>query len=192
MYSMNILAHLYLSKGINQLMLGNFIGDFVKGNQHAQYPSEVQQGILLHRNIDTFTDKHPIHKQSRDKFRPKYGLFSGVVIDILYDHFLAKNWNSYSKESLQSFSQKAYAYISANENVLPEKLKVITPHMINNDWISLYESISGIERVLRGMASRTSLPDHVTFAICIINKDYDLLENEFKLFFKDLKSYIDI
>ncbi len=189
---MNILAHLYLSNGINQLMIGNFIGDFVKGNQYLKYPDEIQKGILLHRSIDTYTDQHPLHKQSRNLFRPKYGLFSGVVVDILYDHFLAKNWSCYSNESLHSFSQKAYAYINANENILPNKLKEITPYMISNDWINLYKSISGIGRVLEGMARRTSLPDHVTFAICIINKHYDLLEKEFKLFIIDLKSYIVI
>jgi len=86
---MNLLAHLYLSKDINDLMIGNFIGDFVKGNQYLNYSAEIQNGILLHREIDSFSDMHEAHKATRDRFRKGFGLHSGVVVDIVYDHYLA-------------------------------------------------------------------------------------------------------
>lgn len=188
---MNLLAHLYLSKGINDIMLGNYIGDFVKGKQYLNYPKDIQKGIILHRNIDTFTDNHPTHKESRDRFRSNYGLFSGVVVDILYDHFLAKNWYKYSNEQLPSFAQKAYDYIQMNETMLPQKLKTVTPHMVRSNWILLYREISGIERVLSGMSRNTSLPDKVAFAIEIINSEYKQLEQEFLYFFKDLQDFTE-
>lgn len=189
---MNILAHLYLSNGINDIMLGNFIGDFVKGNKYQNYPELVQKGILLHRNIDTYTDKHPIHKLSRDRFRPRFGLYSGVVVDVLYDHFLANLWNNYTSEPLNEFAQKAYDYISMNEILLPTKLKTITPYMIRHNWILLYKSLIGLERVFKGMARNTSLPNEYKYALDVIQTDYDKLENEFTIFFNDLTSYIDI
>lgn len=189
---MNILAHLYLSKGINEVMLGNYIGDFVKGKQYLNYPDEVQKGIILHRNIDTFTDKHLLHKQTRDKFRSGYGLYAGVVVDILYDHFLANNWHKYTDVPLSDFAQKAYAYITLNESILPDRLKKVTPYMVQHNWIMAYATEQGIKRVLDGMARNTSLPDKSKYAIGVMKKDYNLIENEFLDFFKDLTSYINI
>jgi acyl carrier protein phosphodiesterase len=81
-------------------MLGNFMGDFVKGNKYLAYTGDIQKGLLLHREIDTFTDKHDTHKQSRDRFRKHYGLYSGVVVDIVYDHFLASRWERCFRSSL--------------------------------------------------------------------------------------------
>lgn len=188
---MNLLAHLYLSNGINDTMLGNYIADFVKGKQYLDYPKDIQKGILLHRAIDTFTDNHHLHKQSRNRFRSNYGLFSGVVIDIVYDHFLARNWELYSNEQLSEFATKAYNYISSNETILPERLKQITPHMIRSNWILLYQEISGIERVLAGMSRNTSLPNEVNFAIEVINREYKQLEHEFMHFFSDLKEFTE-
>lgn len=188
---MNLLAHLYLSNGINGTMLGNYIADFVKGKQYLDYPEEIQKGILLHRAIDSFTDQHPLHKKSRDRFRSNYGLFSGVVIDIVYDHYLAKNWNLYSNDLLSEFAEKAYNYISLNETMLPGKLKSVTPHMIRSNWILLYREISGIERVLTGMSKNTSLPNKVNFAINVINKEYKQIEHEFMHFFSDLRNFTE-
>jgi len=186
---MNLLAHLYLSNGINDMMFGNYIADSVKGRQYLEYPEEIQKGILLHRAIDTFTDKHPLHKQSRDRFRSNYGLFSGVVIDIVYDHYLAKNWALYSSELLSDFAKKAYDYISLNETMLPSKLKLVTPHMIRSNWILMYQNISGIERVLAGMSRNTSLPNEVRFASKVINREYKQIEHEFMHFFSDLRDF---
>jgi acyl carrier protein phosphodiesterase len=177
---MNILAHLFLSGGINELMLGNFMGDFVKGNQYLNFPQPIQQGILLHRKIDDITDKHKLHGQSRNRFRSKYALHSGIVVDIVYDHFLALHWNQYHSQKLEEYSSEVYRYISQNMHWLPQRLKEITPYIINNNWLVLYKSLSGIEKVLTGMANRTSLPDHVSFAMDIIEKEYVMLQKEFE------------
>lgn len=189
---MNLLAHLYLSNGINEVMFGNFIGDFIKGKDYLHYPEEVQKGILLHRKIDDFTDKHPLHKQSRDRFRKGYRLFSGVIVDILYDHYLANHWGEYTKEPLEEFAAKAYQYIELNKILLPDKLKAITPHIIKSNWLLLYKSLPGLERVYKGMAIHTSLPNEYKFAMNIIEQEYNKLENEFIIFFNELRSYLDI
>ncbi|MFA6403884.1 MAG: ACP phosphodiesterase [Salinivirgaceae bacterium] len=177
---MNILAHLYLSKGINKLMLGNYMGDFVKGNQYLNYPEPIQQGILLHRKIDDFTDKHEAHRSSRDRFRKKYGLHSGIVVDIVYDHFLANRWNFIHPTPLEDYASEVYLYISQNQQWLPQRLNEITTHLIKNNWLVLYKSLSGIEKVLKGMAYRTSLPDQVSFAMEIIDNEYTMLQQEFQ------------
>jgi len=189
---MNILAHLYLSGGINDIMFGNFIGDFVKGNQYLHYPEQIQTGIKLHRYIDSFTDQHYLHKQTRDRFRPKYRLFSGVVVDILYDHYLASNWEDYSKINLSNFAQEAYGYILNKEELLPDELKKIAPIMITNNWLELYKSKQGIKRVLEGMSRRTSLPNEVDFAMQIFESEYNQIKEEFLKFFSEMRSIIII
>ncbi|MDA3890416.1 MAG: ACP phosphodiesterase [Salinivirgaceae bacterium] len=188
---MNILAHLYLSGKINNVMLGNFMGDFVKGNQYLNYSAEIQKGILLHREIDTFVDAHPLHKASRDRFRKEYGLHSGIVVDIVYDHYLATNWQKYSNIALEEYAQQAYTFIDKNLNIIPPRLQAITPYIINGNWLVMYKSIDGIEKVLYGMAKRTSLPQKVSFAIKIMNEHYDAFNDEFAQIMTDLQKMVE-
>ncbi len=188
---MNILAHLYLSGGINHLMLGNFMGDFVKGKQFQDYPEEIKAGIMLHREIDTFTDNHPAHKSSRDRFRKFYGLHSGIVTDILYDHFLAKEWNSFHKKPLEEYIQQVYSYIEMNIIYVPERLKSLTPNIISNNWLIMYKSLDGIERVLTGMSKKTSLPSNYKQAMDIITLFYREFDKEFNQIIADLHKMVE-
>ena len=105
---MNYLAHVYLSGTNDLIKIGNFMADSIKGNQYLNYEKEFQYGILLHRHIDSFTDSHPIYRQSKHRLHEKYGHYSGVIMDILYDHFLAKNWATYSRGKLEDFAVDFY------------------------------------------------------------------------------------
>ena len=100
---MNFLAHIYLSGDNDLIKIGNFMADGIRGKQYENYPLEIQKGIILHRAIDTFTDAHPIFRQSTKRLHNNYHHYAGVIVDILYDHFLAKNWNKYSDEKLEDF-----------------------------------------------------------------------------------------
>src|SRR5262245_2138204 len=121
---MNFLAHLYLSGNDPNIQLGNFIGDFVKGrNLTEQFETDVARGIELHRVIDEFTDKHPVVKQSKVRLREKYRHYAPVIVDIFYDHYLAKNWDKFHKTFLPDYAEATYKMILSRENVLPEKVK---------------------------------------------------------------------
>jgi acyl carrier protein phosphodiesterase len=185
---MNILAHLYLSGPISELMLGNYIGDFIKGNQYLSYPAEMQKGILMHRQIDDFTDRHPIHKQTRDLFRPSYKLHSGIVTDIVYDHFLANNWPLFHSQVLEDYASDVYHYLNIHYDKLPEGMRKFTPMMIQNNWLVLYRSVEGVERVLKGMSRYTSLPDKTNDAVKIIRANEKELNEMFLIFMNDLKN----
>ncbi|MBP6827851.1 MAG: hypothetical protein KA165_14915 [Saprospiraceae bacterium] len=100
---MNHLAHCFLSFNDEDLLLGNFIGDFVKGNDWKKYPEKVQQGILLHRTIDSYTDNHPMTDRSVTRVRPYAGRYSPPFTDILYDHLLAIHWEKYMDEAFDVF-----------------------------------------------------------------------------------------
>jgi acyl carrier protein phosphodiesterase len=103
---MNFLAHIYLSGNDNLLKIGNFMADSIRGNHYLDYPDSLRKGILLHRHIDTFTDSHPIYRKSKHRLHSKYGHYSGVIMDIVYDHFLSKNWSVYSNEKLEDYADE--------------------------------------------------------------------------------------
>ena len=111
---MNYLAHIYLSGDSKEIKVGNFIGDFVKGNQHQHFPEKVAYGIILHRRIDSFTDQHSAVRECIQLLRPGYGKYAGIVADIFFDHFLASNWKDYSMDSLHHFTKNAHAIFLSN------------------------------------------------------------------------------
>ena len=116
---MNFLAHLYLSRHDDQLMIGNFIADSVKGSAWKNYEEPIAAGILMHRKIDDFTDTHPVFRETVALLRPHFRKFSGVVADIYYDHFLAIDYLSYSPESLIEFTKRVHLLLQSSEHIMP-------------------------------------------------------------------------
>ncbi|MCC1484205.1 acyl carrier protein phosphodiesterase [Winogradskyella immobilis] len=183
---MNFLAHIYLSGDNELLTIGNFSADGVRGNKYKEFPKSIQAGIILHRHIDTFTDAHPITKQSTKRLHKNYSHYSGVIVDIFYDHFLAKNWEDYSDINLSVYISNFYKSLTDNFLVLPERFKKLTPVMIEGNWLLSYASIDGIERVLNGMNKRTKGRSKMNEAIHELVVYYDDFEKEFTQFFKEL------
>jgi acyl carrier protein phosphodiesterase len=151
---MNYLAHIYLSGTNEDVMLGNFMADGIKGRKHEQYPPDVQKGILLHRFIDDFTDSHPIVLETKILFRPKYSKLSPILVDILYDHYLAKNWADYHNVPLKQFVEETYAILQRRWNELTPRVQRMLPYMIQYNWLYNYRTQQGIEHVLEGMSRR--------------------------------------
>ncbi|PLW98733.1 MAG: DUF479 domain-containing protein, partial [Marinilabiliales bacterium] len=178
---------LYLSGEDEELMIGNFITDFIRGNQKRDYNSNIQEGIKLHRIIDTFTDHHPIFIQGRERLKNYYGLHSGIVMDIFYDHFLAVNWEKYSKKPLNRYIRETYVMFVYNYSLLPLRVKKILPLFIVKNWIGMYPYIDGIYAVLERMSQRTSLPPKTKEAIQTLEHYYHLYNEEFSVFFKEMQ-----
>lgn len=187
---MNFLAHIYLSGNNEPLMVGNFIGDFVKGNQLNDFESEITRGINLHRAIDEYTDQHPVVSKSKDKLREKYRHYSGVIVDIYYDHFLAKNWSDYHETDLLTFTKQFYTAINNYNNILPKGAKYMLPYMMENNWLYNYSKVEGISRALGGMSRRTKFNSKMDEAVVDLRSHYDEFEKEFKEFFVDLQSFV--
>ena len=181
---MNFLAHLYLSGNDPDVQLGNFIGDFVKGrNLTEQFDIGIATGIELHRVIDEFTDKHPIVKLSKDRLRPKYRHYAPVIVDIFYDHYLAKNWDRFHPTFLPDYAESIYAMVMSRKSVLPEKVLWMMPYMIKGNWLTNYAKIDGIGSVLKGMSRRTPYDSKMHEAIEEMKSSYHDFETEFLDFF---------
>ena len=183
---MNFLAHYFLSPEDDQIALGNFIADAVKGKKFEKYNDKIKNGILLHREIDNYTDKHPVFRRSAQILNSKYKKYSGVIIDIYYDHFLAKNWKDYSKTDLVDFVSQAYKILIKNYFILPKKIKRILPFMIAQNWLVGYANLNDLQRVFNGMARRTTFDSGMENAIFDLKNNYTTFENDFREFFPDL------
>lgn len=170
-------------------MMGNFFADGIIGNRFSHYPEEIQQGIRLHREIDTFTDAHEVTRRSKRRLDKKYGLYAGIIIDIFYDHFLAKNWDDYSAIPLEVYVDAVYNLLNKNIDTLPEKTKHMLPFMIEYNWLYNYQYIEGIQRVMNGMNRRTKNKSQMHLSTKDLQMHYDELEADFKEFFSDLRDF---
>ena len=186
---MNFLAHIYLSGDNEHITLGNFMADSIRGKHYKKYPKDIQIGILLHRQIDTYTDAHPTVRQSTKRLHKNYGHYSGVIVDILYDHFLAKNWGLYSQTPLDIYIENFYESLTTNFDMLPTRVQKLTPFMIADNWLLSYAKIEGIQRVLDGMNRRTKNKSGMNTATIELKKFYSEFESEFSSFFEELRSF---
>jgi len=183
---MNFLAHIYLSFGDDEITIGNFIADSIRGNKIDHLPTRIQKGILLHREIDTYTDSHTIPKISSKRLHKNYSHYSRVIVDIFYDHFLAKNWKNYSDTPLKVFVENFYDLLEDNYPILPNGVQRMMPYMITDNWIYNYSKMEGIGRVLNGMNRRTKNKSKMNFAILDLEEHYTEFEKEFTSFFEEL------
>ena len=183
---MNYLAHLYLAEDSAESILGNFLGDFVKGSTFKDYSEGIQKGIQQHRKIDVFTDAHPVFLETKQWINPKNRRYAGIVIDIFYDHFLASQWSNYSKISLNQFSKQFYKLLEDNEKILPERLQKVVPKITSENWLMSYLNISGIDQSLKKLSLRVKRENYLETAVDDLVKHYPIIENSFINFFPDL------
>jgi acyl carrier protein phosphodiesterase len=182
---MNFLAHIYLSGDHDEIRLGNFMADAIKGKKYTEYQPFIQVGILLHREIDTFTDSHPVFRKSTKRLHKQYSHFSGVIIDIFYDHFLAKNWLNYSSVPLDIYADNFYKLLLNKKSILPERTLKLMPFLIEYNWLLSYATINGINSVLAGMNRRTHNRGKIDKAGFELKQFYSDFESEFSIFFDD-------
>lgn len=187
---MNYLAHLYLSFDNPQILVGNFIADAVKGNKYKNYPPKIEKGILIHRQIDHYTDNHKIPYLTRKLLQPVVSKYSGVVQDVFYDHFLAINWHKYSAISLNEFCSQCYKTLEYNHNILPLRMQTVLYYMRKYNWLSSYQSLEGIDKALKGLSQRTKFSSNMENATLVLEKNYQEIESHFFTFFPDLEKLV--
>ena len=186
---MNFLAHLYLSENNTNIMIGNFIADHIKGNNYDGFSKEIQQGVFLHREIDTFTDAHEVVRKSKRRLHERYRHYDGVIIDIFYDYFLAKNWADYSVIPLDIYTDSINKFFYEISPELPLKSQNFIKYMIQYNILFNYQFKDGIERVLNGMNTRTKGKSQMNLAIEDLTILHQEFEDDFTIFFKDLQNF---
>ena len=187
---MNFLAHVYLSGLDEEKAIGNFIADSIRGKQYLEFPKGIQHGILLHREIDTYTDTHPIWRKDKKVLVPVYNHYAAVIIDMYYDHFLAKNWATYHNLPLATYAAEFYDTLERNFDLLPVKIQNFLPIMIRENWFTCYETIEGLGYILQQMDRRTKGISKMSQATRELAEHYEELERDFTQFFKELEHHV--
>jgi len=187
---LNYLAHLFLAGNQPEMILGNFIADHVKGKEILNYSEAVRDGILMHRAIDTFTDQHQVVKQSIARLRNDFRKYSGVIVDMYYDHFLSAHWNEYSDIDIHTFTRTRYTTLNSFHSILPARSARLLFYMERQNWLLSYSNFEGMQQAFNGMSRRTTFESNMEYAVANLKSDYEEFGNEFRLFFPELQSYV--
>ncbi len=184
---MNYLTHIYFSGANRQRQIGNFIGDAVKGNAYQNYPTNIRNGILLHRKIDDFSDKHPLVKEAVKILKEPFGRYAAVLTDIYFDHFLAAHFKQYAHMSLRRFTWGFYTGAIINYYHLPKRIRQFLWHFILTNRLYRYASKEGIQESLEIMVTYKNLQISPPEAIAFLTAHYDELYGLFLRFLPDLE-----
>lgn len=185
---MNYLAHLHLGGQRPGQLLGSLYGDFVKGRLQGQFAPEIEGAIQLHRSIDVFTDRHPLVDVALSRFSLTRRRYAGIVLDVFFDHCLARDWAMYADRPLALFTSDVYRVLSS-ERQLPGRLAQIAPHMVANDWLGSYREFEVLEQVLRGISRRLTRPEELAAAMQELRRLYEPLSEDFRLFYPQLQDF---
>jgi acyl carrier protein phosphodiesterase len=188
---MNYLAHLYLAGNDRGLLVGGFIADAVKGRQIETYEAEIIRGIRMHREIDQFTDTHHLIGTGKAALRSRFSKFSGIVMDVFGDHFLACNWERYSNHSLKDYSEAMYSLLHEEKHIMPERSRYTLHYMSMQDWLYNYQHLEGIKRALTGLARRSSFISGMETAHKELERNYIFYEELFGAFIPELIKFVD-
>ena len=188
---MNYLAHAYLSFNQPDILVGNMISDFIKGKKQYDYPIPIQKGIQLHRAIDAFTDNHSAVREAKLYLKPAVGLYSGAFIDIVFDHYLAKDTIIFTEiNQLASFAAQTYQSLETYEALFPDNFKKMFPYMKQNNWLYNYQFAWGIEKSFANIARRATYLTSSGECFKLWEENYDAIHQLYKAFFPDLKLYV--
>ncbi|MCB0518258.1 MAG: DUF479 domain-containing protein [Lewinellaceae bacterium] len=182
---MNFLAHLFLSGNEEHLIVGNFLGDFLSNKEIANLPRPIEEGVRLHRKIDSFTDQHPIVKIGSKRLQPVHGKYAPVILDVFHDFLLANNWEKYSTQLIEEFAGGVYQVLQNHLHLMPDFLQERLPLMIADDWLVRYGTEDGLRFTLSRLKLRSSAPRYFDNAVESLQKDYHLFNDEFNRFFPE-------
>jgi acyl carrier protein phosphodiesterase len=186
---MNYLAHAYLSFGDVEILAGNIFSDFIKGKRKFDFPHRIQLGIDLHRSIDQFTDDHSATKKAKQYFKPVYGLYAAAFVDVVYDHFLAKDKNIFTANELAVFASTTYSQLQESEALFPERFRLLFHYMELQNWLYNYQFEEGIFRSFGGLVRRAKYMDDPQPACEILVRYYDELSGCYEAFFPELRAF---
>lgn len=187
---MNYLAHLFLAGTDPEMILGNFIADHVKGSDVLKYSHTIRKGISMHRAIDTFTDQHPVVKESIARLRTDFRKYAGVIVDMYYDHYLSLHWDEYSNQELIDFTRSRYDILNTFLAIIPARSARLLYYMEKQNWLLSYGSFDGMQQAFNGMSRRTTFESKMELAVVNLKAGYPEFLQEFRQFFPDLQSYV--
>lgn len=189
---MNFLAHLRLGPDEPQQALGGLLGDFVKGPVAAmELPDPVLQGIWLHRRIDAFTDRHPLVLRSKARVTEQRRRYAGIMVDMFYDHLLARHWTRFAEQPLAMFTARMYQAVLAQQALMPERARTVLVRMAEQDWLGSYAELQSLHMALDNMARRLRPGNHLPGAVVELEREYQGFEADFLAFMPEVIGFAE-
>ncbi len=189
---MNHLAHFHLSKRLEEVIVGNFLGDFVRQKEVDKLPIPVQHGVELHREIDLFTDAHPVVKDLKKGLSAELGRYAAVLLDVYFDFALISKWEHYSNTSLENYSKWIYSVLEQNEHLLNYNSRRFYEFMISRNLLVNYGNYDGIDQVSKGMANRSTHGDVMKKGRNVLVKNESIILLAFDQFYPELQAHSDL
>ena len=187
---MNFLFHMILSGDDDQLLVGNFMGDFVKGPLQERFPPRIRQGVALHRRIDSYAEQHPVFRQSRHRISSDYGLYRGVMVDIFYDYFLVRDWNEWCGEPFAQYLSRTRAVVENHRTDIPERMHDLIPYLFQ-ELLPSYATVEGIGKALSRLSRRISRPNPLSGGAEQLLRHHDELQGDFRAFIPEIFSFVN-
>lgn len=187
--NLNHLAHALLAGSDSDVLLGGMLGDFWRGAPDVSWRPGVRDGVVLHRKIDVYTDKHPIVDTARTLFDPPFRRFAGVLLDVYFDHVLARDWLRWSTQSLDALSERMLALLDANRDWLPPDLNRFAGYFRTVGLFASYADRNRIERVFAGIGQRFRHANPLAEAGPVLWERAAALDEAFERFFPDLQAF---
>lgn len=189
---MNYLAHIYLARHSDDAMLGALLGDFVKPHSGSRFSDEMEEEILTHRKVDSFTDSHPLVLHAKQLFAGPSRRYAGILLDVFYDHLLATHWERYSDVPLADFIARFYDALERRADVLPSNLAWAAPRMIEQDWLGSYADYAGVEIAIRRISTRLSKNGHLLRdGLADLEIHHEEIAAGFHRFFPELIAFVE-
>jgi acyl carrier protein phosphodiesterase len=188
---MNFLAHAVLAERTSALMVGGVIGDWIKGILPGCLPTDLAQGVALHRAIDAFVETHPAFRSSRSRISQQRRRYAGVLVDIFYDHVLARDWERFHSGVLAVYCQTVYRQIEARLDELPESACFAMRLMAQEDWLQSYAGLDGITDVLSRMSQRARRPNPLVGGEAEFLADASGFAADFEWLLADVSVFVD-
>jgi acyl carrier protein phosphodiesterase len=186
---MNLLAHALLASPDAELMLGSLIGDFVRGRIDPVLPPNVGAGIALHRAIDAYTDAHAEVAAARALFAPPFRRYAGILLDVWFDHLLARQWARFGEDDLDAFSDRVRDLLAINAALVPERMRGFVAYLDANDLPAAYRDTAVIGNALRGMSRRLERANPLGEALPVLVALHAPLQECFEAFFPELRNF---
>ena len=191
---MNYLSHLFLADWVTSdpaEIAGNMMGDFVKGRLQDQYPAPVVRGLVMHREVDRFTDHHAQVQRCKALFPQGTRRYAGIALDIYFDHLLSRYWARFSDQQRSAFIQRQYTLLTEQSDWLPDELARLLPHMVADDWLGGYADLSATYSAIERTARYLRRPDGLLSALTILQRETALIDQAYLDFFPELLAFVE-
>lgn len=189
---MNHLAHARLAGSASIDIAANLMGDFIRGRLEDRFSPSIEAGLRLHRAIDSYADAHPLQHRSRNRLEPPFRRYAGVLVDMYYDHFLARHFGRFSDQALGGFTREVYDALERHSDELPERLRVMARHWRRDDLLAGYADLAVLERALDGMSRRLSRDNPLALGCEPLRGEYAGFEEDFLAVFPELLQFAEM